>query len=50
MANTEKIQRVFSAPEVKHSISLFTSEELEAVDSLVTEKDGKLFIQCQIKD
>jgi len=50
MANTEKIQRVFSAPEVKHGISLFTTEELEAVDNLVTEKEGKLFIHCQIKD
>jgi len=50
MADTEKIQRVFSAPEVKHGISLFATEELEAVDSLVVEREGRLFIQCQIKD
>lgn len=46
MANIEKIQRVFSTPDVKHGVSLFTGEELEAIDNLVAEKDGKLFIQC----
>jgi len=50
MANTKKVQRVFSAPEVKHGTSLFPTEELEAINNLVVEKDGKLFIQCQIKD
>jgi len=50
MANTQKVQQVFSAPEVKHGLSLFVSDELEAVASLLMEKDGKLFIHCQIKD
>jgi len=50
MTNTQRIQGVFSAPEVKHGLSLFSTEELDAVESLLAEKDGKLFIHCQIKD
>lgn len=50
MMNTQRIQGVFSAPEVKHGLSLFSTEELDAVEGLLTEKDGKLFIHCQIKD
>lgn len=50
MANVLKIQKIFSEPEVKHGLSLFTPKELEFVESLITEKDGKFFIKCQIKD
>ncbi len=50
MANTQKVQEVFSAPEVKHGLSLFNAGELEAVERLLIEKDDKLFIHCQIKD
>ena len=50
MASTQKVQGIFSAPEVKHGLSLFGTDELEAAESLLTEKDGKLFIHCQIKD
>lgn len=50
MSSTLKVQGVFSAPEVKHGLSLFGTDELDAVESLLTEKDGKLFIHCQIKD
>jgi type I restriction enzyme M protein len=50
VANVLKIQKIFSEPEVKHGLSLFTPKELEFVESLITEKDGKFFIKCQIKD
>lgn len=50
MSNTPKIQEVFSAPEVKHGLSLFNTNELDAVENLLMEQDGKLFIHCQIKD
>jgi len=50
VANVLKIPKIFSEPEVKHGLSLFTPKELEFVESLITEKDGKFFIKCQIKD
>jgi type I restriction enzyme M protein len=50
MSNTQKIQTIFSASEVKHGISLFTTEELDAVEDLIIEKEGKLLIRCQKKD
>jgi len=50
MANSQKVKMIFSAPEVKHGISLFSSQELSAVEDLLIEKDGKYFIKCQIKD
>ncbi len=50
MSNTQKIQTIFSTSEVKHGISLFTTEELDAVEDLVTEKEGRLLIRCQKKD
>lgn len=50
MVSTQKVQRIFSAPEVKHGLSLFGTDELEAVERLLIEKDSKLFIHCQIKD
>ncbi len=50
MSSTLKVHGVFSAPEVKHGLSLFSTDELDAVENLLTERDGKLFIHCQIKD
>jgi len=50
MANNRLIQKVFSGSEVKHGISLFSSEELNAIEKLIIEKDEKLFIKCQIKE
>ena len=47
MASTQK---VFSASEVKHGLSPCGSGELEAVESLLVEKDSELFVQCQVKD
>lgn len=45
-----KINRIFSASDVKHGLSLFTEEEIRAVDNLIVERDGRFFINCQIKD
>ncbi|MEO0266200.1 MAG: N-6 DNA methylase, partial [candidate division WOR-3 bacterium] len=48
--NHQKIQRIFSVPEVKHGLLLFSKEELDYVESLIIEKEGKFFIKCLIKD
>ena len=50
MPNESKIQKIFSAPDVKHGLSLFTREEINAIEKLIIERDGKYFIKCQIKD
>lgn len=47
MAN---ITQIFSATDVKHGLSLFTDEEIQAVENLITERDGRFHIKCQIKD
>lgn len=49
MANNQ-IKTIFSAIELKHGISLFTNEELKAIEDELIEKEGKFFIKCQIKD
>ena len=50
MPNESKIQKIFSAPDVKHGLSLFSSDEINAIERLITEQDGKYLIKCQIKD
>jgi type I restriction enzyme M protein len=45
-----KIPRIFSDPEVKHGLSLFTRQEVTWVEKLIIEKQGKFFINCQIKE
>jgi type I restriction enzyme M protein len=45
-----KITQIFSASDVKHGVSLFTNEEVRAIEKLIIEKDGKFYIKCQIKD
>ncbi|NLZ53657.1 MAG: N-6 DNA methylase [Thermoanaerobacteraceae bacterium] len=50
MSNGSKIQKVFSVSDVKHGISLFTQDEISAVENLIIEQDGRYFIKCQIKD
>jgi len=42
------LSRIFSAREVKHGLSIFTDEEINAIENLITEKDGRLYIRCQI--
>lgn len=45
-----KINKIFSAPDVKHGLSLFNTHEINAIERLITKRDGKYFIKCQIKD
>jgi type I restriction enzyme M protein len=45
-----KITQIFSASDVKHGVSLFTNEEIQAIEKLLIEKDGKFYIKCQIKN
>lgn len=45
-----KIAQIFSAPEVKHGLALFSHEEVRIIERLIIEKKGKFFIKCQIKD
>jgi len=47
---SSKVYKIFSQSDVKHGLSLFTDEEIEAVDRLIEEQDGKFIIKCQIKD
>lgn len=44
-----KIQKIFSSTEIKHGISLFTLQELNYVENLITEREGKFFIHDSIK-
>ena len=48
--NLSKIAQIFSASDVKHGISLFTDEEIRAIENAIIERDGKFNIKCQIKD
>jgi len=48
--NPSKITQIFSASDVKHGLSLFTDREIRDVESLITERDGKFYIKCQIKE
>ncbi|HOP34624.1 MAG TPA: N-6 DNA methylase [Defluviitoga tunisiensis] len=48
--NHQKIQRIFSASDVKHGLSLFTNKEIKTVEDMITEQDGNFNIKCQIKD
>ena len=44
MAKNKKIPKIFSGPDIRHGISLFSPKELDAVENLVIEKDEKYFI------
>jgi len=48
--NNSKINKIFSSSDVKHGISLFTTNEIKAIEQLITEKEGRYYIKCQIKD
>jgi type I restriction enzyme M protein len=45
-----KITQIFSASDIKYGLSLFTNEEILAIDNLIIEKCGEFYIKCQIKD
>lgn len=48
--NSNKLSQIFSASDIKYGLSLFTEEEKEAIEKLIKEGGGKLWIRCQIKD
>ncbi len=48
--NDSKIGQVFSASDMKHGLSLFTSEEIKAIERMIIDQNGKFYIKCQIKD
>ncbi|MDD2666648.1 MAG: N-6 DNA methylase [Methanocellales archaeon] len=50
MSTGSKIQKIFSTPDVKHGLSLFSANEINAVERLITVQDGNYYINCQIKD
>ncbi len=50
MPDKSNLQKIFSAPDVKHGLSLFNSEEINAIERLISEQEGKYFIKCQIKN
>jgi len=43
----EKINKIFSSPDVKHGLSLFTPKEMEAVENMIIEKDGNFYIRSK---
>src|SRR5439155_17935065 len=50
MAENSKIERIFSGPDVKHGLSLFSREEVDTVEGLIVQKDGGFLLTCQVKD
>jgi len=50
MPDKLNLQKIFSAQNVKHGLSLFNSDEINAVERLIIEQEGKYFIKCQIKN
>jgi len=50
MPDRLNLQKIFSAPDVKHGLSLFNSDEINAIERLIIEQEGKYFIKCQIKN
>ena len=50
MPNRLNLQKIFSTPGIKHGLSLFNSDEINAIERLIIEQEGKYFIKCQIKN
>jgi len=49
MPNRLNLQKIFSTADVKHGLSLFNSDEINAIKRLIIEQEGKYIIKCQIK-
>jgi len=49
MPNRLNLQKIFSTADVKHGLSLFNSDEINAIKRLIIEQEGKYFLKCQIK-
>lgn len=50
MPNKLNLQKIFFTPDVKHGLSLFNSDEINAIERLIAEQEGKYVIKCQIKN
>lgn len=50
MTIPSKIEKIFSEADVKYGLSLFSDEEINHVEDLIHESDGRYMITCQIKD
>lgn len=50
MTNYSRIQKIFTSPDIKHGLSLFSTKEKDVIESLIKEQDEKYFIICQIKN
>jgi len=48
--NPLKITQIFSASDLKYGLTLFTHEEIRAVEDMIIEQNGKFYIRCQIGD
>lgn len=48
--NRSKITQIFSDSDMKHGLSLFTNEEIKAIEGMIIDQNGKFYIKCQIKD
>ena len=50
MPDKLNLQKIFSAPDVKYGLSLFNSDEINAIKGLIIEQEGKYLIKCQIRN
>ncbi|HBY57566.1 MAG TPA: hypothetical protein DEG96_06880 [Candidatus Atribacteria bacterium] len=50
MSDRLDLQKIFSVKDVKHGLSLFNSDEINAVERLIIQQKGKYRIKCQIKN
>lgn len=50
MPDRLNLQKMFSVPDVEYGLSLFNSDEINAIKRLIIEQEGKYFIKCQIKN
>jgi len=50
MLDKLNLQKIFSAPDVKYGLSLFNSDEINAIKGLIIEQEGKYLIKCQIRN
>jgi type I restriction enzyme M protein len=46
----QKISEIFRPRDVKHGVDLFTEKELQEIENLIVEKDGRFYINCLIKN
>ena len=46
----EKVSKILQSSGVKYGLSLFTEEEIQRINDLIEERDGKFYIKCQIKE